>query len=101
MLSLVVAAGHGYAQPPALPQAGVPRVLVPTGSRPTPPVAVPRAVVPTASGALYPWRLHVTITTFWIGEQPSERNPVANLKSSWDQNWMANYGGYDLSLIHI
>ncbi|KAB2640326.1 MAG: hypothetical protein DVB26_06010 [Verrucomicrobia bacterium] len=48
-----------------------------------------------ASGLPYPWRLHVTITTFWIGELPSARNPVANLKSSWDQNWVANYGGYD------
>jgi len=95
MLSLVVTAGHGYAQPPGAEPSGVPRVLVPTGSRPAPPTALQHPTAPAASGALYPWRLHVTITTFWIGEQPSERNPVANLKSSWDQNWMANYGGYD------
>ncbi|KAB2638993.1 MAG: hypothetical protein DVB25_06560 [Verrucomicrobia bacterium] len=57
---------------------------------------MPRAVPAAAAyGLPYPWRLHVTITTFWIGELPSARNPVANLKSSWDQNWVVNYGGYD------
>ena len=95
MLSQVVAAGNGYAQSPATPQAGVPRVVVPAGSRPTAPTALVRPPVPAASGALYPWRLHVTITLFWIGELPSEHNPVPNTKSSWDANWMANFGGYD------
>ena len=95
MLSLVLAAGDGYAQPAGTSQAGVPRVLVPTGSRPAAPVESARPVVSASTGALYPWRLHVTITLFWIGEQASDRNPVANLKSSWDGNWMANYGGYD------
>ena len=95
MLSLVVVAGHGYAQGPRTEPAAVPRVLVPTGSRPTAPTALLRPVAPTASGPLYPWRLHVTITLFWIGEQATDRNPVPNDKSSWDSNWMGNYGGYD------
>jgi hypothetical protein len=95
LLSLVMAAGRGYAQGEGAAQGAVPRVLVPTASRPTAPTASPRPLAPAASGALYPWRLHVTITVFWIGEQPTDRNPVANTKSSWDQNWMANFGGYD------
>ena len=44
---------------------------------------------------LYPWKTHVTSTIFWIGEQPTSRNPTPNCKSSWDQNWTFNYGGYD------
>lgn len=69
----------------------VPTVVVPTGNRPMDPV---RPVAPT-SRILYPWKLHVTSTIFWIGEQPSERNPTPNNKSSWDQQWSANFGGYD------
>ena len=94
-LSLVVAAGHGYAQSAGGAAGGVPRVLVPTGSRPSAPTALVRPVAPTGAGALYPWRLHVTTTLFWIGEQATDRNPVTNSKSSWDQNWLANFGGYD------
>ncbi len=93
VLLLVVAAGPGSAQSSGAAQGAVPQVLVPTGSRPTVPV---RPVAPMAApGLIYPWRLHVTTTMFWIGEQPTERNPVPNTKSSWDQNWMANFGGYD------
>lgn len=69
----------------------VPTVVVPTGNRPMDPV---RPVAPT-SRILYPWKLHVTSTIFWIGEQPSERNPTPNNKSSWDQQWSSNFGGYD------
>lgn len=65
-----------------------PRVVVPTGSRPAPPAA-------QATRVLYPWKTHVTCTIFWIGEQPTSRNPTPNCKSSWDQNWAANFGGYD------
>lgn len=68
-----------------------PRVVVPTGSRPSSPT---RPVAPSLRG-LYPWRLHITTTLFWIGEQPTDRNPVPNCKSSWDQNWMQTFGGYD------
>lgn len=97
VLSLGVAPARLGAQTPGAttspsPKTGaVPRVVVPTGTRPAPPV---RRTTPTLVGR-YPWRLHITTTLFWIGEQPSDNNPVPNCKSSWDQNWMASYGGYD------
>ena len=71
-----------------------PRVLVPTATRPIVPVRAPAAPAPT-SRILYPWKLQVTCTIFWIGEQPSARNPTPNSKSSWDQQWTENFGGYD------
>ena len=43
----------------------------------------------------YPWKLNIVTTVFWIGERASAKNPVPNNRSSWDQNWSANYGGYD------
>jgi hypothetical protein len=93
MLSLDVATVRVAAQSPGATtrQGAVPRVVVPTGSRSAAPA---RPVAPSLRG-LYPWRLHVTTTLFWIGERPSANNPVPNCKSSWDQNWMASYGGYD------
>lgn len=68
-----------------------PRVVIPTGSRPMTPA---RPVSP-ASRALYPWKTYVTATIFWCGEQPTARNPTPNTKSSWDQSWASNFGGYD------
>lgn len=66
---------------------------------------VPKVVVKTsgqqlrqgtaASRILYPWKTFVTCTVFWVGEQPTQNNPVPNCKSSWDMNWMNNFGGYD------
>lgn len=41
------------------------------------------------------WKRNVVATVFWIGEQPAENNPTPNDKSAWDQNWEANFGGYD------
>lgn len=69
----------------------LPRVVIPTSNRPTAPV---RPVQPGA-GILYPWRQNITATVFWIGEQPTENNPTPNHKSSWDQEWATNFGGYD------
>ena len=43
----------------------------------------------------YPWHLGATATIFWVGEQPTARNPTPNNKSSWDTKWQQNYGGYD------
>ena len=43
----------------------------------------------------HPWKTKITTTIFWIGEKPSGRNKTPNLKSSWDGEWMQNYGGYD------
>lgn len=74
-----------------------PKVTVPTAPARRPTVAPPRAPQPAAatSRILYPWKLQVTCSIFWIGEQPTDRNPTPNCKSSWDQNWSANFGGYD------
>lgn len=97
-LSLEMATERIGAQTPAVkpnqasPSGAVPRVVVPSASRPAAPQV--RAVSSPVVGR-YPWRLHITTTLFWIGEQPSQNNPVPNCKSSWDGNWMANYGGYD------
>lgn len=66
-----------------------PKVVVPTTAR------QPVAPVTAVSRILYPWKTHVTCTIFWIGEQPTDRNPTPNCKSSWDQQWAINFGGYD------
>ena len=58
----------------------------------------PQVFVPTSSRTStqrYPWKTNIVTTVFWIGEQPTENNPVPNNKSSWDANWTSNYGGYD------
>jgi hypothetical protein len=58
----------------------------------------PQVFVPTTSRTStqrYPWKTNIVTTVFWVGEQPTENNPVPNTKSSWDGNWTANYGGYD------
>ncbi|MGJ8632971.1 MAG: hypothetical protein ACSHX7_03555 [Luteolibacter sp.] len=70
---------------------GAPRVVVPTGNRPI----VPSRPVSPSSRALYPWKTYITATIFWCGEQPTPRNPTPNHKSSWDQKWATNFGGYD------
>ena len=43
----------------------------------------------------YPWKLGIVTTIFWVGERPTANNPVPNDRSSWDPNWISNYGGYD------
>jgi hypothetical protein len=70
-----------------------PQVVVQTGSKPAA-AAVPTQP-PTAARILYPWKKNVTCTIFWIGEQPSDRNPTPNTASSWDQEWTSNFGGFD------
>ncbi len=58
----------------------------------------PQVFVPTSSRTStqrYPWKTNIVTTVFWIGEQPTENNPVPNNKSSWDANWTSSYGGYD------
>lgn len=59
-------------------------------SRPSTKVA-PRA----GNSRSYPWKNNIVTTVFWVGEQPTQNNPVPNCKSSWDVNWARNYGGYD------
>ena len=46
-------------------------------------------------GERYPWKQQIVTTVFWIGEKPSENNPVPNRSSSWDKNWSKSYGGFD------
>ena len=43
----------------------------------------------------YSWKLDITTTIFWVGEQATVNNPVSNDKSAWDIGWFSNYGGYD------
>jgi hypothetical protein len=43
----------------------------------------------------YPWKLAITTTVFWVGEEATVNNPVPNDKSAWDSGWFSNYGGYD------
>lgn len=88
----VVASALLLASPlPAQVVSGVPRVVIPTSNRQLP------TLRPAASPGpqFHPWRLNITATIFWIGEQPSQNNPTPNHKSSWDQKWAVNYGGYD------
>lgn len=79
--------------------AGLPRVSTPTASATqpvSPSTAAPaRPAAGTSAGKLADWRLYVTATVFWIGETPTERNPTPNTKSSWDQQWTSNFGGFD------
>ncbi len=46
-------------------------------------------------GERYPWKTGIVTTTFWVGEKPSQNNPVPNHQSSWDRDWAKNYGGTD------
>lgn len=59
---------------------------------------MPRVFVPTlprTAYTRYPWKTDIVATVFWIGEQPSGNNPTPNHASSWDTEWMTNYGGFD------
>jgi len=53
--------------------------------------AAPRA----GNSRSYPWKNNIMTTVFWVGEQPTQNNPVPNCKSSWDVAWARNFGGYD------
>lgn len=60
----------------------------------------PRVFVPTESNkdgvrGLYPWKLSIVTTVFWVGEQATVNNPVHNFSSSWDMYWWKAFGGYD------
>ncbi|MFZ4775597.1 MAG: hypothetical protein ACOYM3_09555 [Terrimicrobiaceae bacterium] len=58
--------------------------------------AIPRTDPPSSgTNAQYLWKEAIVTTTFWIGERPTENNPVPNHKSCWDTRWAANYGGTD------
>lgn len=60
--------------------------------------AAARVVIERSQEAMrdgFPWKRNVVATVFWVGELPTENNPTPNRKSAWDQNWEANFGGYD------
>lgn len=63
------------------------------------PMALPRVITPTArpgdENSRYAWKNGIVTTTFWIGEKPSQNNPVPNHASSWDKDWAKKYGGTD------
>ena len=61
-----------------------------------PSVQVPTTNRSLSFGGRYPWKMSIVTTVFWIGEGSSPRNPTPNRASSWDPNWMGNYGGVDL-----
>lgn len=66
--------------------------------KPTTSVSVPRLNTSSVSQpgySRYPWKIDIVATVFWVGEQPTENNPTPNDKSSWDTQWMQNFGGYD------
>lgn len=41
------------------------------------------------------WRRGIVATIFWVGEQPTPRNPTPNDASSWDPQWQKTFGGVD------
>jgi len=41
------------------------------------------------------WKRNVVATVFWVGEEATRNNPVANKQSAWDVNWEENFGGFD------
>ncbi|HEX4638554.1 MAG TPA: hypothetical protein VH170_03620, partial [Chthoniobacterales bacterium] len=47
---------------------------------------------PPSPGDPYPWKRQIVTTVFWIGEKPTENNPIPNRASSWDKDWTKNYG---------
>jgi hypothetical protein len=89
----IAASGPLSAQIAGGGSSALPRVVIPTTGRPQPP-PLPRPANP-AERMTYPWRTNITATIFWIGEQPTPRNPTPNCKSSWDTKWAINFGGYD------
>ncbi len=73
---------------PSESSGGGPLVFTPTMSMTPPPP-------PPGQKQQYAWKSNIVTTVFWIGERPTENNPVPNHASSWDKDWAKNYGGYD------
>ena len=90
--------------PIAAPKLNMPKVITPRKGDGVVPILpqssaqLPRVFAPTKpdnGSTIYPWKMDIAATIFWIGEQAAENNPVPNDKSSWDVNWQENYGGVD------
>ncbi|MEO5915417.1 MAG: hypothetical protein ABIS50_14380 [Luteolibacter sp.] len=74
------------------------REILPSLSDPFGVPAVAREVAEQPRGRFHSseeWKRNVVATVFWVGELPTENNPTPNTQSAWDQNWQANFGGYD------
>ncbi|MBL9182773.1 MAG: hypothetical protein JNN17_11585 [Verrucomicrobiaceae bacterium] len=72
-----------------------PRPAPKTAAPTLPRIQIPQTTMPQMGYARYPWKLDIVATVFWVGEQPTENNPTPNHMSSWDTEWMKNFGGYD------
>lgn len=74
-----------------------PRLTTPTGGKSTQRNAVAPETQPVNPFIRlnYPWHKNITVSVFWVGEQPTARNPTPNCASSWDRYWMESFGGYD------
>jgi hypothetical protein len=44
---------------------------------------------------VYPWKLNIITTIFWIGEGSTPISSTTNVESSWDEDWRANNHGSD------
>ncbi|MES2476540.1 MAG: hypothetical protein V4640_12225 [Verrucomicrobiota bacterium] len=74
------------------------REALPSLSDPFGVPAAARVVLEQSRGTLHgseAWKRNVVATVFWVGELPTQNNPTPNVMSAWDQNWQANFGGYD------
>jgi len=58
-------------------------------------VGIDSLMFAAAPGEGFPWKQSIVTTVFWIGEKPTENNPVPNRASSWDKEWSKSYGGLD------
>ncbi len=50
---------------------------------------------PRVGQPVYPWKMNIVTTIFWIGEPSTGVTAACNTKSSWDPNWQVNFGGFD------
>jgi hypothetical protein len=64
-------------------------------------MADPFEATQRGGGAPLPWRYNIVATVFWVGEQPSEQNPISNVESAWDPDWVMHYGGDDDPILRL
>jgi hypothetical protein len=41
------------------------------------------------------WHHQISTTVFWVGEPATQNNPVSNVASAWNPNWLDSFGGFD------
>jgi hypothetical protein len=61
----------------------------------------PMEAVMRGDRALLPWKYKIVATVFWVGEEASEQNPVSNIESAWDADWVTHYGGDDDPIVRL